>query len=412
MRIVKVEDLHADGGWRTLSWVKITTDEGLVGWTEMAEGMGGPGMIQVIRRMAELVIGADPRDIGPIGSKLYYMNQMTQGGMVAQAIGAIENACLDIKGKAAGLPVYDLYGGAYRRRLPSYWSHCGTYRARSGGLFEKVADTPPVRSLDDIVELGREVVQKGYRGMKTNLLLFDGPEPHQYRPAFSGGAGSPELNAPQWLLEAARDQIAAFREGIGPQCDLMFDLNTHYKPEGLRRMAEILEPYRLNWLEVDCYDPAALSRLRQWTPVPIASLETIYNRRQIKRFLDVDAVDVCIVDPVWNGFPEAIKIASMADAYEVNVAAHNAHGYLATIIGAHMSAAIPNFRYMEYDVDEVPWAADFVTHPPVVENGDMLLPTGPGWGCDVNEEAVLARPPKNPAASWMLDWHRARGVAV
>lgn len=413
MRIVKVEDLHADAGWRTVSFLKITTDEGIVGYAECHEGMGGPAMIQVIRRMAQSVIGLDPRDVGPIGSRLYLMNQMTQGGMIAQAIAAIENACLDIKGKAAGLPVHALYGGAYRKSLATYWSHCGTYRARSSALFEQQVGLQPVRKLEDLTTLGKEVVERGFRALKTNLLQFGGELPQQYRPAFSGGTGSPELNVTPELIKAAVDQMSAFRDGVGPDVAIMLDLNTHFKPEGLRRMAKALEPLNLNWLEADPNNAEALASLRNWTTIPIASLELIYGRRNIRPFLEAGSVDVCIVDPLWNGFPEAIKIASMADAYEVNVAAHNAHGYHATIMGAHLCAAIPNFRYMEFDVDEVPWMTDFFTCSPVIENGEMLVPDGPGWGCDVVEEAVLAHPPKNGATSpWLLDWHRQNGVSV
>jgi L-alanine-DL-glutamate epimerase-like enolase superfamily enzyme len=413
MRITRIEDLHADCGWRTLSFLKISTDAGIVGYAECAEGMGGPGMIQVIRRMAQSLIGLDPRNVGAIGSRLYLGHQMTQGGMIAQAIGAIENACLDIKGKAVGLPVYDLYGGRQRDSLQTYWSHCGTYRVRSNGLFEDKNGSPPIRSLSDLTALGKEVLAKGYRALKTNLLLFDGDRPRQYRPAFVGGPGSPELNISPALLRAAEAQMGTFRDAVGPDVALMLDLNTHYKTEGLRRMAKVLEPFDLTWLEVDVYNPAALAALRQWTALPIGSLETIYGRRQIKPFLDAEAVDVCIVDPLWQGFPEAMKIANLAETYEVNVAAHNSHGYHATIMGAHMSAAIPNFRYMEFDVDEVPWMKDFFTCSPVVEDGQMKLPDGPGWGCDVVEEAVLAHPPKNgDKAPWLLDWHRAQGAAV
>src|ERR1051325_8230735 len=127
VKIVKIEDMHADGGWRTLSYIKITTDEGIVGWSETSEGMAGPGLIMVIRKLAERLIGRDPRAVGPIGTDLYISTQMSHGGLIAQGIAALETACLDIKGKAAGLPVYDLFGGAHRMRLPIYWSHCGTY---------------------------------------------------------------------------------------------------------------------------------------------------------------------------------------------------------------------------------------------------------------------------------------------
>jgi L-alanine-DL-glutamate epimerase-like enolase superfamily enzyme len=375
--------------------------------------MAGPGLIMVMRRLAERLIGRDPRDVGPIGTDLYIATQMAHGGVMAQAIAALQNACLDIKGKAAGLPVHALFGGAHRMRLPVYWSHCGTYRVRSAELFERVNQTAPIRTLDDLKKLGEEVVARGFKALKTNTLLFDGERPRQYRPAFVGGAGHPEFNLSPALLGAITDQLAAFREGIGPDAGLMIDLNFHYKPEGLRQIAKAVEPYRLTWLEIDSHTPDALSAIRRSTTTPIGALETIYGCRALKPYLDAQAVDVVIVDPQWNGFVEAMRIASLADLYEVNVAAHNAHGYLSTLMGAHLCAAIPNFRLMEFDVDEVPWAADFVTHPPIIENGDMLVPTGPGWGCDINEEAILARPPTSVGnATWLLDFHRRKGVAV
>jgi L-alanine-DL-glutamate epimerase-like enolase superfamily enzyme len=413
MKITKIEDLHADGGWRTLSYIKISTDEGIVGWAETSEGMAGPGLVMVIRRLAERLIGRDPRDVGPIGTDLYVATQMAHGGMIAQAIAALENACLDIKGKAAGLPVHALFGGAHRMRLPLYWSHCGTYRVRSAELFERVCKTPPIRTLDDIKKLGEEVIARGFKALKTNTLLFDGARPRQYRPAFGGGAGHPELNLSSTLLDAITDQLAAFREGIGSKAGLMIDLNFHFKPEGLRQIAKAVEQYRLTWLEIDSHSPDVLATIRRSTTTPIGALETVYGCRALKPFLDAQAVDVVIVDPQWNGFMEAFRIANLANIYDVNVAAHDAHGYHSTIMGAHLCAAIPNFRIMEFDVDEVPWAADFVTHPPVIENGEMLVPTGPGWGCDINEEAILAHPPKDVGgAAWLLDFHRRNGVPV
>jgi galactonate dehydratase len=142
------------------------------------------------------------------------------------------------------------------------------------------------------------------------------------------------------------------------------------------------------------FEPKALSLIRQSTTTPIGSLETILGRRNLKPYLESYAVDVAIIDAQWNGLVESIKMASMADAYEVNVASHNFNGPLANIMSAHFCAAIPNFRIMEFDVDEVPWKAKLLTNPYVIENGDLLLPTGPGWGTAVNEAVVRAHPPK------------------
>jgi galactonate dehydratase len=96
---------------------------------------------------------------------------------------------------------------------------------------------------------------------------------------------------------------------------------------------------------------------------------------------------------IWNGFLESIKIAAMAEAYEVNVAPHNYYGHLCSAVSAHFCAMVPNFRVMEIDIDSVAWRDEF-TPPPVIEDGELVLPSGPGWGVEVNEAAIRARPPK------------------
>jgi galactonate dehydratase len=134
--------------------------------------------------------------------------------------------------------------------------------------------------------------------------------------------------------------------------------------------------------------------IRRSARVPIASCESLYGRRQYRPFLEHQAVDAAIIDVAWNGILESMKIASMADAFEVNVAPHNFNGHLGSLISAHMCAAIPNFRVMEIDIDDVLWKDDIVTTPPVIENGNLLLPTGSGWESDVNEAFVRAHPPR------------------
>ena len=103
-------------------------------------------------------------------------------------------------------------------------------------------------------------------------------------------------------------------------------------------------------------------------------------------------MDVAIVDIPWNGAWQSYKIAAMADAYETNVAPHNFYGHLCTMMSAHLCAAIPNFRIMEIDVDDVPWRDDLVTDLPLIENGMLTIPDRPGWGTDINEDAIAAHP--------------------
>jgi L-alanine-DL-glutamate epimerase-like enolase superfamily enzyme len=388
MKIRAIEDLRCDAGWRTLSFLKITTETGLVGWSEFSEGRGTPALRAVIRALAERVIGDDPRNLSRLSTKLYGMTRTTAGGMIAQAIAAIENACLDIKAKSLGLPVYELFGGSQRDRLSLYWSQCGTLRVRHPDLF----GAPPVRTLDDMANLGREAVQRGFRALKTNILLFGPDGAANYQSGFGAGAGHPEINVDRSLLRAIVDTVAALRQGAGPDMDLLLDLNCNVKPEGARQIAKALEPYKMMWLEYDLHDPKSLAAIRQSTTIPIAALETVYGRRGLRPYLEQNSVDVVIVDPQWNGMLEAVRMATLVDSFEVNVAIHNYHGYLSTLIGAHFAAVIPNLRVTEFVVDEAPWTKDFFTHPLQIDNGVLVVPDRPGWGTDIDEAAVRAHP--------------------
>ncbi len=395
MKIVKLEDFHADAGWDTYSFLKITTDEGLVGWSEFNESRRR-GMTAVIHGLGATLIGQDPRAINRIDAALHAPSRPTAGGLTSHAIAAIVNACLDIKGKALGVPVYELFGGAVRDRMPVYWSRCGVLRARCADLFDgKVIDRPAVRTLDDLQGAAREARERGFKAIKTNLLLFDAKGGRMFAPGMTGtGPGHPELNLGDDILDALVAQLTALRQGAGPGVRLLVDLNFNYKPEGLRRIAKAVEPFNLLWLEMDMHDPKALSLIRQSTTTPIGSLETILGRRSLKPYLENYSVDVAIIDAQWNGLVESVKMAAMADAYEVNVASHNFNGPLANIMSAHFCAAIPNFRIMEFDVDEVPWKTRLLTNPYVIENGELLLPTGAGWGTVVNEAVIRAHPAK------------------
>jgi galactonate dehydratase len=135
-----------------------------------------------------------------------------------------------------------------------------------------------------------------------------------------------------------------------------------------------------------------LRLLRRDIPCPLASGETLLERRDFRSYFEQYAFDVAIVDVIWNGFYESLKIAAMAEVYDVNVAPHNFYGHLSSAISAHYCAAIPNFRIMEIDIDSVKWRDEFVVEPPRIENGDYVLPTGPGWGVEVDEARLRARP--------------------
>ena len=131
MKVKSYETFKCDAGWRTFSFLKLVTDDGIVGWSEYNESFGSPGLAGVIDALMPHVIGTDPMALEWINAVLATRSTQSRGGVMRQAIAAIENALLDIKGKALGVPVYQLFGGTLRDRIPVYWSHCGSYRMRN-----------------------------------------------------------------------------------------------------------------------------------------------------------------------------------------------------------------------------------------------------------------------------------------
>ncbi|MBV9118823.1 MAG: hypothetical protein JOY63_15810 [Acetobacteraceae bacterium] len=234
----------------------------------------------------------------------------------------------------------------------------------------------------------------GFRALKTNFLPFAGDRLLPFNPGFGRTPGHPELNWDNALLRGVSEQLGAIRGAIGPDMGLMLDINFHFKTEGFRRLAQAVAPANLTWLEIDTHDAPSLALIRRDAPCPVASCETLHGRREFKPFFESYAQDVAIIDVVWNGLVESLKIAAMADVYETNVAPHNFYGHLCSMISAHFSAVVPNFRIMEIDIDSAPWRDEFYDQAPVIENGELVLPTRPGWGIEVNERAVRARPPK------------------
>src|SRR5215468_9970913 len=230
MKITRIESLHADAGQRNFDFLKISTDDGLVGWSEYNESFGGLGVSAVIDGLAPQVIGRDARAWEAIVTQLYAVRRQATGGVIQQAIGAIENALLDVKAKGLGVPVYELLGGPQRDRIRLYWSHCGTYRLQ----WSKEMQIPPLRTLDDCVKMGKEVVSRGFTVLKT-----------------------------------IREQLAAFREGTGPDVDILVDLNFNFKTEGFLKVARAIEPFDIFWIEIDTRDARALHYIRSRTTIPV-----------------------------------------------------------------------------------------------------------------------------------------------
>ncbi len=386
MKIARLETLFCDAGWRPWIFLKATTDDGAVGWAEITDSHGSPrGLAGIVEDLAPLVVGRDPRAVEAIYWDLYRATRQSPGSVVQKAIGGIENALLDLKAKALDVPVYELFGGPTRESVEVYWSHCGTTRARAW----EATGTQKLASYEDVTALGREVVERGFRAFKTNIVV-PGDEPQVLMPGFHGE--NLDRNPSPELEDALVRLLEAFHEGTEGRAEPVVDLNFNLTAEGVLRVARRLEDFDLMWLEVDSFDPESLAAVRGGTTIPICSGENLYTSRGFRPFLEAGALDVASVDVIWNGFHQAKKIADLAETFEVNCAPHNYYSHLATFISAQWCAAIPNVRILEVDVDDVPWREQLTTAVPELDGGRLRIPAGPGWGADVNEDVLQEHP--------------------
>src|SRR6201996_2157933 len=159
MKIPQVETFQADAGWRIFSFLKITTSDGIVGWSEFNESFGTTGLSDVIKGLSPALIGRDPRLFEQVTQHLHVLTRQSRGGLNQQAIAAMRNALLDVAAKAYNISVAALFGGPIRERIPVYWSHFGTYRVRSAALM----GVPPLQSYDDLARHAVEVKERGFR---------------------------------------------------------------------------------------------------------------------------------------------------------------------------------------------------------------------------------------------------------
>ena len=386
MKVAQLETLFCDAGWRPWIFLKATTDDGAVGWAEITDSHGSPrGLAGIVEDLAPLVVGRDARAVERIVWDLFRATRQSPGSVIQKAIGGIENALLDLKAKALDVPVYELFGGPTRDTVDVYWSHCGTTRARAW----EVTGTKKLASYDDVTALGREVIERGFKAFKTNIVV-PGDEPEVVMPGFHGPGL--DRNPSRELEESLHRLLDAFAKGTKGKAEPIVDLNFNVTTEGVLRVARALEADGLMWLEVDAFDPGSLAAVRQCTDVPICSGENLYTNREFRPYLDAASMDVASVDVIWNGFHQAKKIADLAETFEVNCAPHNYYSHLATFISAQWCAAIPNVRILEVDVDDVPWREELTTAVPAIANGSLAIPSGPGWGTDVNEDVLQEHP--------------------
>ena len=387
MKISNIETIIVDAGWRPWTYVKVETDEGVTGWGECSDGRSPHGVVGTVEDLTPMLIGKDPRAFEMRFWDMFRGTRQSPGGIAAKAIAGIECALIDIKAKALGISVTELFGGPTRDRVRVYWSHCGTSRARQHELI----GVPPIRTMEDITDLGHEVVERGFTALKTNIVQPGDPA-SVYGGGFASGLGTTDQVATTEVLNHVETLIGTFRDAVGPNVDINLDLNFNFKIEGAQRIAKVLEQFDLLWLEVDMYEPAGLRQLKDSTTTKICTGENLYYMRDYMPYFQQHSADMFMIDVPWNGFSQSKKIGDLAEVFQLNAAPHNYYSHLSTAMSASLCGVLPNIRIMEIDIDDVPWKDDLTTNPPEIIDGYVTIPTGPGWGTDVNEEVARAHP--------------------
>ncbi len=394
--VSRLDTFACDAGWRNYHFLRVTTAGGVEGWAEFDVGLGLPSgaVEQLIAQMAPAVIGTSVCDHEGTFQLLFARARQTARGLVGMAIGAIENALLDAMARTLDVPCYQLLGGAVRTRIPIYWSHCGTWRINLPHVYGN-----PVTDLAGVEALGAEVAASGIGALKTNVFLAqhdaDGkPQLRSWAPGF-GRPYAPELNLEARDLRDFRTFLEAFAAGAGSDVGILVDLNFNFTAAGCLAVVRALDDFDLFWLEIDSDHPEELAHVRAAAHFPISGGETLMGAEQLVPYLEAGALDVAIIDGIWNGMWQATKMAATAAAFGVNTAPHNFYGHLATMMNAHFAAATPNLRIMETDVDRLSWDDELVTVAPLIKEGHIVLDGSAGWGTLPVLEAIEAHPPRS-----------------
>lgn len=380
MKISDIRPLVLGTPWRNLTFLKVTTDDGLTGWAEgrcvnRTESL--LGYLEGAKR--KYVLGADPFAVEALVHRMFHGDFSRVDEVAGMGIALVETACWDIMGKALDRPVYQLLGGAVREKIKAYANGWYTVE-RSPGEFAKAAG---------------KVVERGYRALKVDPF----------------GGGFYEMEPAE--QRRAVGLIEAVRGAVGPDVEILVEMHGRFSPAQAASIARDLEPFRPSWVEepVPPDNMEAMAKAASKINLPVAAGERIHTRYEVRRLLELGAIDVLQTDVSEScGLLEAKKIAAMADAHYVTFAPHNVGGPVSTAACLHLDACTTNFKIQEHFNDFVDaWVKEAATGPgyPEVVDGHFALPGGPGLGVTVNEDFIREHPMKDSYFDlWSDDWHR------
>jgi len=357
MKITAQKIFTANVSRTNFVFVKLYTDDGISGVGEATLEWKTLTIVAALEELERVLVGRDPFAVDAIIEQLHRDSYWRSGAVFRTAIGAVEAALLDIKGKALGVPVFELLGGKYRDRVKCYANH----------WFQR-ATTP-----DDYARNAKHAVEvMGYKALKW--------DPFE----------DANLEMDRAVFNRSIDAVAAVRDAVGPDVDLMLDVHGRFNVPTAIAMCKAMAPFDLAWIEEPVPPEAidALADVRAHSPVPIAAGERGYEPKWFLEAFEKKAIDIAQPDVSHaGGLAETKRIAHLAHWHMIPVAPHNPVGPVMNAMTLHTAVAIPNFMVFETVSVDVPWRKELVRESLVFEGGAILAPTEPGLGVELNEEA-------------------------
>ena len=386
MRIERIETLVCHARMRNWIFVKVVTDEpGLYGWGEATLEWHTRSVIGAITDLEPLLIGEDPTAIEKLWQSMWRQHFWHGSGVVrSTAIAGIDLALWDILGKSLGVPCHRLWGGAVRDHIRLY-CHLG------GGNLESFYETP-VDNAKAFAELASEAVANGFSAFKSMAvpptMPLEGLKP----------------------IRAADACVAAMRQAVGEDVDIMVDCHARPSPAMGLQFAKALEPYGLYFLEEPCWPESieGLAMINAAVQTPIATGERLTHLAAFRDLFAARGCEVCQLDLTHcGGFTEARRIAAMADAHRIALAPHNPQGPVSTAASLEFGFSQPGYVICESVHGDVPWRQDIVEEGFAIDTKTRTVVPNrqPGLGIEICESEIKKHPFEQelPQRVWYRD---------